>query len=562
MGSSLLRRCFGSVRKLVGSRNEPPEPDVEAAVPGYSGPTDLAVLEPRNLSRKASRHTRSEDKVPDAHEVENHYTAPSPDHQSGLHLGLAALNIRSKPCPHLLSDAENERINKKIERLIAAIDDRRPIHFEPHAETGEVEISADHEVIDQEDDAESELEYHIAASRENFGRIIRFGNGVRRMRSVSSLRSNASTDSWVSTASERSSSNAWERAVAAANIRFALANAEEEYVDVGTRQPSRGLRVERGARRSRSSIPKIAPIPLDFYKPLRTSTPSIHSNGSQQDTSSPLFGKSCERILRDTYAQPPQWTFQRESVEHSPVGEFAVISGPRNVHSLDARQAKTSSATSRAFGVFQDKSSGESPSSTTGNSALRSKVLKDISNLRRPGYLQLNSFAKDTKSADDQAKPTASDSASSVGFGGASNPELRQAYIKKRWPGLLDNRDNSSMVEPPKLDGAARRRNEQAIGSPIDTSLYSLTHVRTSVAESSLVTNPTRQAHFDLALARLEGRALPPPPSPIERHLDSAALYDHDIKIEGDLRPLPLCGPVPSRPLESTLRRSWWRSFW
>lgn len=516
------------------------------------------MLEPTNLLRKTSRQIQSEDKSPVAHGVESHPTAASPDHQSGIHHGLANLTIRSKSCPHLLSDAENERINKKIDKLIAAIGDHRPIHFEPDATTGEVEIFADHEVIDQ-DDAESGLEYNIAASPENFGRIIRLSNGLHRMRSACSLRSNASTDSWASTDSERSSSNAWERAVAAANIRFALANREEEYVDVGIRQPSRGLRVEREARRSRRSIPRISPIPLDFNKPLRTSTPSIYSNGSKQDTSSPLFGKSCEHILRDTYAQPPRWTFERESVGQSQLDELAGVSDSRDVHSL---RVKAPSGTSRAFGVYQDNPSGESSSSRSGKSALRSKALKDISNLRRSGYLQFNSFAKDTKSTDNQAQSTAPDTASSVGFGGASNPELRKAYIKKRWPGLLDDSGNSSMAEPPRLNGVARRRNEQAIGRPIDKSLYSLSHVRTSVAESSLVSSPTRQAHFDLALARLEGRALPPPPSPIERHPDSAALYDRDIETEGDLRPLSLNGPVPSRPLKVDLRRNWWRYFW
>lgn len=561
MGSSLLRRCYGSVRKLTGFRNEPPERDVEAAVPGGTGSTELALLEPARLVRKSSHHTQSEDGSLDAHGVEGHHTAANPDHQPQIHQGLASLPIRSDSCPHLLSDAENERMNKKIDKLIAAIRDCRLIHFEPDAETGEVEIFADHEAIDQ-DDAESALERDIAASPENFGRIIRFGNGVRRMRSASSLRSNTSTNSWASTHSAKSSSNARERAVAAASIRFALANAEEEYVDVGIRQPSRGSRMEREARRSRRSIPKVSPVPLDFHKPLRMSTPSIHSNGSEQDTSSPLFGKSCQYIRRDTYAEPPQRRFQGESAEPSQLDEFAVISEPRDVHSPEASKVKAPSSTSRAFGVFHDNSGGESRSRRNGKSALRSKVLKDISNLRRPGYLQFNSFAKDTKSTDNQARTTAPDTESSVGFGGASNPELRKAYIKRRWPGLLDDRGNGSMVEPPRLDGAARRRNEQAIGLPIDTSLYSLTHERTSLAGMSLVSNPARQAHFDLALARLEGRALPPPPSPIERHPDSAALYDRDIGTEGDLRPLPLCGPAPSRPLKPTLRRSWWRNFW
>ena len=527
---------------------------------GSIGLIEGSVLEPADLAKKISDRARSRNRSLGEHEAESHHIVVEPDHQSEIHHELAALTIRPGSCPRLLSDAENERMNKKIDRLIAVIHDRRPIHFEPHAETGEVEVFADHQVIDQDD--EDELEYDIAASPENFGRIIRLGNGVRRMRSVSSLRSATSTDSWASTDSDRSSSNAWERAVAAANVRFALAHREEEYVNTVIRQPSRGSRMEARARPRQHLVRDSSPIPLDFYKPLGTSTPSIHSNGSEQDTSSPLFEKSCKHMLHDTYAQPPIWTFQREPIEHSQLGGVAIISEPRDVPSREAREAVPPNSSGRAFGVFQDNSSGESPSSRTGKSALRSKVLKDISNLRRPGYLQFNSFAKDIKSVDERAGIAAPATASSASFGGASDPESRTAYISKRWPGLLDDRGNGSMVEISRPDGTARRRNEQAIGLPIDTSLYSLSHVRTSVAESSSLGNLTRQAHFDLALARLEGRALPPPPSPIQRHPDWAALYDRDVQTEEYHRPLPLRGPAPSRPLNPSVRRSWWRQFW
>ena len=117
------------------------------------------------------------------------------------------------------------------------------------------------------------------------------------------------------------------------------------------------------------------------------------------------------------------------------------------------------------------------------------------------------------------------------------------------------------MAETSRPDGIARRRNEQAIGRPIDTSHYSMSHVRTSLADSTLNVDPVRQAHFDLALARLEGRALPPQPSPIERHPDLAALHDCDIRIEGSYRPLPLRGPRPRRPANPTPHRALLRRF-
>ena len=559
IGSSWLRSCYGSVRKLVGSRRAPSDLDVEAAMTGDTEPVEGIVLEPTSLVGQNSHRTQTKDKNQDVHEVKSHHNAGDPDHQSPTSDGLAALTNGSDSGPHLLSDDDNERMNRKIDKLIAAIDDRRPIHFAPDAETGEVEIFADHEVIDQ--DEEEELEPQIAASPDNFWRIIEFGNGVRRVRSPYSLRYAGSTNSWASTDSEKSSSNAWERAVAAANVRFALAHAKPEEANTVVRQPFRDPRMETRALQGRCLHRNASPIPLDFNKPFRMSTPSIYSNGSEQDTSSPLFEKSCKRIHLETYAQLPKSTFQRQYLEDSQVEDRAFISEPGDLPSPKARESKAPSSTSRAFGVFQDTSNGRSVSKDTGKLAIRSKALKDISNLRRPGYLQFNSFAKEAKATDGRTGTAVPTTAPSTGSRGAADPDSRRVYIKSKRPELLKNRGNSSMPKPPKIDGAARRRNEQAIGSSIDKSLYSLPETGTPVADSGMNVDSGRQAHFDLALARLEGRALPPPPSPIVRHPDWAALFDRDVQMDGDHRPLPLRGPAPSKPANPTLHRNLWRYF-
>lgn len=559
IGSSWLRRCYGSVRKLVGSRRAPSDPDVEAAMTGDTKPVEGTVLEPTSLVRQNSDRTQSKNKNQDVHEVKSHHNAGGPDHQSPTRDGLAALTNGSDSGLHLLSDEDNERMNRKIDKLIAAIDDRRPIHFAPGAETGEVEIFADQGVIDPDED---ELERNIAASPDNFGPIITFDNATRRMRSLHSLRYASSTDSWASTNSEKSSSNAWERAVAAANVRFALAHGKTEEVNTIVRQPSCDPRMETRALQGRHSFRNASPIPLDFNKPLRMATPSTYSNGSEQDTCSPLFEKSCERIYRETYAQPPKSTFQREYLKNPQLEERAFISEPRDVPSPEAREANAHSSAGRAFGVFQDRTNRGPLFKETVKLPIRSKALKDISNLRRPGYLQFNSFAKEAKVTNGRTGTAVPTTATSSGFGGAADLNSRRAYIKSKWPEMLEDRGNSRMAELPRIDGAARRRNEQAIGSPIDESLYSLPGTGIPVADSRMNVDSSRQAHFDLALARLEGRALPPPPSPILRHPDWAALFDRDIQMEGGHRPLPLRGPAPSIPANPTLRRNLWRYFW
>ena len=516
-----------------------------------SGKTSLV----RNLSHRIRRFG----KRAAMQEEGIHSRTVDADHRPSNRYSDRASFGRPDPRHSLLSDGENERTNSNIERLVTAIDDGRLIHFEPNTVTGEVEISANtySEVIRHEVQEEDELERDIAASPENIGRITSIGDGDRHMQSLNSLQSAHSTDSWVSTDSEEALSNAWGKAAAAADTRFAqeCGKVENELnaIEKPLRSPKRDIRVQCGRRLVRTT----SPILLDYHKPLRMSTPSIHSNETRQDTSSPLFGKSCERILRQAYAEPPQSSFHREYDKNSQLGRSTNITEPRDLTSLGEVVRDARKGIGRSFGVFKDRPDGESSSDQFGTSVLRSKVLKDVSNLRRPGYLQFNSFAKDEGSAGDHSKRTARIAATSSNFGGSSNAKLRRAYINKRWPGLLSHRNNGSMTKSPRFDGVARRRNEQAVGHPIDKSLYALSHTAASGPESSLQIDSNRQAHFDLALARLEGRALPPPPSPITRCPDWAALYDCDIDIEGVSRPLSLHEPAPSR----RPRRLIWRYF-
>ena len=520
LGSRWLQRGYGSIRRLVGPKRDPG--DEEVAV-GVGKPTSGPVTGPASLERRLSHRSHGGKTHTNTHEVEETH---GPD--------LARLDSKSVPC--LLSDEENDRLNRKISRLMSAIDDRRPIHFVPGAGTGEVEIFSDH-------NDEHELQQDIAAASESFGQLSGSGHVIRRIRSQNSLRA-TSTDSWASTQSTKSSSNAWERAVAAANIRFALELMESPQ------EPTVIRKSISQTRRGRPRVRKISPIPLDYYKPLRPSTPSIYSNDSEQDTSSPLFLKSCERVRQDTYAEMPESTLQLGVPEHPPLHERASVSEPRGRRSASVPALKIPRSTERAFGVFKEVPKGESSTPKIGRQNIRSKALKDVSNLRRPGYLQFNSFAKDSKPVRSQAGTAVHATSPSISFGGATDLASRRAYISTKWPGLLEDRGTGTMEELSRLDGVARRRNEQAIGFSIDTSNYFLTHVRSSVGDSSLNSDPVRQAHFDLALARLEGRALPPPPLPIHRYPDWAAISDRDIQIEGRPRPLPLRDPKPSRILD------------
>ena len=544
--------CYGSVQRLVGSRDKGGVSDEEAAETNERAPI---VVSPARYEGMSSQGVRRKTSNLDMVEVESFHTAPDEDNQPLDH-SLSRLAMASESTPRLLSDEENDRTNAKIDKLIAAISERRQIHFAPVAETGEVDIFADRDIGVVRRD-EYDMERDIATFPENFGRILRSGNGIRRIKSPSSLLYASSTGSWTSKTDSRSSSNAWERAVAAADIRFAIEHEDMGEEAVVVREPFSSEEMETRIPFQRRLVHNASPILLDYDKPVRSSTPSVHSNGSELDTSSPLFRKSCERVRRETYVVPPESTFERGCSEESRLDdEWAFVREPQDDPSGEVSESKALVGKETAFGVFDDEENGDSRA--IGKPDISSKALKDISNLRRPGYLQFNSFAKDAKPTTNLSNTVMPITEPSAGFEGAPDPKSRRPYIKKKWPGLLQAPSRDNISEPPKFDGVARRRNEQTLGHPIDTSHYSLSHVRTSMENSSQSIAPARQAHFDLALARLEGRALPPPRSPIQRHPDSAALYDRDILMEGGSRPLPLRGPRPTNPMP---HRALWRNL-
>ena len=535
------------MQRLVRSHDKTFVRDEEAVE--TDGRASMVVM-PARFEGESSQGNRRGNANRDADEINDLHAAPDEDNQPSLSHSLSRLAIASESTPRLLSDEENDQMNAKIDKLIAAISDRRQIHFAPVAETGEVDIFADRDIGDElVGRGEYDVERDIANSPQNFGRILRSGNGIRRIKSSSPLLYASSTSSWTSTTDSKSSSNAWERAVVAADIRFAIEHMDEGQELIVVREPFSSEEMEIRIPFPRRLVHNVSPVPLDYNKPVRSSTPSIHSNGTELDTSSPLFRKSCERVRRETYAIPPESTFERGHSEESRlIDEWAFVPEPPDDPPGEVTELKALTGKERAFGVFDDTTNGDPSLSVVEKPNVSSKALKDISNLRRPGYLQFNSFAKDKNSTTNPQNTVVPITASSAGFEGAPDPDSRRAYIKKKWPRLLQDPGRDSTSDPPKLDGVARRRNEQAIGHPIDTSHYSLSHARTSMADSSQNIGPARQAHFDLALARLEGRALPPSRSPIQRHPDSAALYDLDILVEGGHRPLSLRDPRPVNP--------------
>lgn len=515
--------------------------------------------------------------------------------------GLALVRSTS-PLDRILSDAENDEMNAKIDRLVAVIEDCRPIHFIPNDQTGEVDIFADSHRYgaDVSDDDDRDLERNIAALPENFGRIIQFGDQDRLIRSPRSLiivtspslqttgpLSESPLNLRVGEAvtaetriSNESLSNMWEKEVSNVDERYELDPGSiigDDSPDLKSMQASvRDSRVHRARTQAVRDTPylnlgSVSPIPLVFNRTVRSSTPSVYSNGSEQDCSSPLFQKSCVRMLQDTLSKPPLSEFKTEPMEKWKPNESISEWLARTKTPPRARKLTGSEGSSKkAFNVFHDLGKSRAPTKFTRKLAGEPKKLKDVSNLRRPGYLKFNSFASDKDSA---IKPTgpakaAALTTSSRPFGGASDQATRRSFIKEKWPVLLSDQRVSKMPGPLEA--------KQGLGDYVVGALDSLRsdtfHDRTAVVPS-FTPNAAQQAHFDLALARLEGRTGPPPASPIRRYPDKAALRDTDIEDEEVTRRLDVQQPQPrrviqrcvyqprsDRPANSTPQRAGWHN--
>ncbi|KAK0509939.1 hypothetical protein JMJ35_007333 [Cladonia borealis] len=439
----------------------------------------------------------------------------------------------------VLTEAENQAINEKIDRLIAVIQAGRQLRFSPDPHTGNVDISVAHDKSDV-DDGRSDVEADIAASPENFGNIIRTGDGRQRILSPNSILSD-STD--ISKIMRYHSSSEWEPALTLVHNRAAVKHVPEGQIPppVLKRDPGevRGA-IRRDSKhftywgRNDVKVAPIASIPLDFNKPLPIATPSVHSAGSDLDCSSPLFEKSFQRLMRETSGDLPRSEDANQDSWSSGIGDRVsdwLERVPVSRENTDATRKRQS------FKVFQDKVLNRGRKSLTA-----SKALRDVSNLRRPGHLQHNSFAQTSQVAKTIGNPVRPGKSGTQiqPFGGAANAESRRSFIEAKWPVLVSSHNSGRKGRPTtmhqKLADLAQsiphpRQRRRKNPSPPKSSLQ----------------HPNRTADFDLALARLEGHAPPRQYSPIQRYADDTGVYNPDVLVES--RRLRPCQPVPMRVL-------------
>ena len=348
----------------------------------------------------------------------------------------------------VLTEAENQAFNEKIDRLIAVIQAGRQLRFSPDSDTGNVDISVAHDKSGS-DEGRSGVEADIAASPENFGNIIRTGDGRRRILSPTSILTDSTE---ISKIMRYHSSSEWERALTPVHNRAAV-----EHVPEGQIPPPVPI----------CDLVKVAPVvstPLDFNKPLPISTPSIHSAGSDLDCTSPLFEKSFEGFIRET---------SRDILRSENAGQDSSSSGTRERISdwLDrveppsiAGERAAATGKRQAFKVFQDKLLNRDTKPLTA-----SKALKDVSNLRRLGYLHHNSFAQTSHKHPSSQKSTLQDPNRTAHFGLAL-ARLEGRAPPRQYSPIRRYADTTGVYDPDVLVESRRLRPCQ----PVPTRLLPL----------------------------------------------------------------------------------------
>ena len=420
----------------------------------------------------------------------------------------------------LLSDVENQILNARIDHLVDILTSGRTVVFDQDLETGQVDISAEYSDRSVQR-VEGDLEADIAAFPENFGNVI---SDRRRMyRSPTSVR-----DSWSTINSlPNAQAETFEDLIAAVDLSIDDQYGSPLQKDVDIRRAVRELEREagdpRGSRLARMGstdieIDRVCPIPLNFNKPQPTRTPSVQSKRSQLDRSSPLFIDSYQRRARNANegilessslesggrTVTPDRVFEwMERIEASPRAES---------HEEGKNKAKN-------FDVLRDAPAMNIWSKPRG---LVSKVLKDVSNLRQPGYLQHNSFAAD-KEQGVQTRPPRSPEFPLPGFGEAPNERFRLPYLESRSPYLLKPQTADSGAGPSE---ALTHTDSPSLEEPSPQN-----HPGTEKKTDSPI-DPERAAHFEFALARLEGRVAPQPSSPIQRMVNPHSTYGSEVEVE------------------------------
>lgn len=351
---------------------------------------------------------------------------------------------------------------------------------------------------------------------------------------------------------EKGCSREWEHEVAAADKRFEIENkvSIQEY-SIIRREPcprqgdARPIAGEFVAVYGRAGIEwrHISPIPLKFHK-HGLKTPSIHSDGTEQDCASPLFPKSCQTILMQECREIPPGvekissevaveSFDNQLAQEPLSPDIKVLEWLSHATSHDKNGSRNPSCQTNdveALDIFEDVQSERRTPRNFKTIARSRNALEDITNLRRPGYLHHNSFFGERNATHkrDWIVSTVKESSDET----AETPVYQSPQ-----------HDASSVQEPSSLSSLASARAalegfvisesppSPSSASPMNSSRFDVSKTETEVPSD---VESSRAADQAFALARLEGRVAPKPSSPIQVFVNPAWKYAMAVEVEDE----------------------------
>ena len=298
----------------------------------------------------------------------------------------------------------------------------------------------------------------------------------------------------------------------------------------------------------------VSPIPFNIHKKARTTpgTPSISSHGSILDCSSPSFKQTCKAIAKQSYLDVAPLPVPATTAPHPPSnndkgnddgsglpddGSDPGIPGdPGNPEDIPIWE---DTEEDEWEDIEDDDVNDEDNQDVVPNA----NVLRDIADLRQPGYLQYNSFYQDAK-----AKAEAEDATTANAGGPASTVQRERPPITPPDSAASPTTSFFTTHENPEHDDDLADVLAALEGVVITDS-------PDPQASSSLIPRPlklTRSQHIANTLAALEGRTDPTvnSPSPIQRFVRPGGYYNNDVLVE-NLGPR-LRHPKPVRIFDAT----------
>ncbi|KAL8701372.1 MAG: hypothetical protein Q9201_004941 [Fulgogasparrea decipioides] len=472
------------------------------------------------------------------------------------------------------SDHDSHSFSARVDRLMQAVEQGQHTRFDSPDPSGRVQVFASSAGTSSEIGSEGSITRQIAAYPESFGRIL--GPDVRSIRSPSSIVSDIDSPkpSEVKHTRPRAGTpviSEDQRQALQQRIRDRIAESAQENALAAIETVIRHERHTRGVDprvlytigRNGLECQTISPIPLDYRRSLRLRTPSVSSSGDRSALPSPLnyvatrnFAKADHPAFSKGSIQSTRTTAKEEPGLHevSPSGAGTtsseseeneqdrhektqrIISWLRRVKSaLKPSENSPARKLGRAIGVFHDKSPKTPSNKSTMPGSRPNRSLQDVTNVRRSGYLERNSFAQERK--------------------------IREK-IKAKFNHRTRTKSHTD-IESARKEAMAKARmalkGHAVADSPQATKESSRRSSKASTAKPTLRVDEEDPVAF--ALARLEGREPPPALSPfqVRRSRDDIDSYGPHVEVElGRLRlesPQPLI-PVRSGEWNSPLERA------